>query len=264
MPRTFLATIQFDGTDFVGWQRQRVGRTVQQEVEAVLERLAGHPVRGQAAGRTDAGVHALGLGVSFTLPDRWTPDALQRAMNALLPRDCFATEIRETRPGFQARKHATERRYRYLIGTDPACRSPFRRPFEWSLGKPLELARLVEGSRRVEGRHDFLGFSVRRSERPHTRCDVREARWSERPGGIGPMFDIRADRFLHHMVRMLVGTMVEVALGKRASEDIDAVLAQRPGLTTSPPAPAAGLYFVNAVYPDEWFDLATAPSSSSA
>ena len=95
MPRTFLATLQFDGTSFLGWQRQREGRTVQAEFEAVLERLAGHPVRVHAAGRTDAGVHALGLGVSMTLPDRWTPAALDRALNALLPTDCFVVEVRE-------------------------------------------------------------------------------------------------------------------------------------------------------------------------
>jgi tRNA pseudouridine38-40 synthase len=253
MPRTFLATIQFDGTDFVGWQRQRAGRTVQGEVEAVLERLAGQLVRGHAAGRTDAGVHALGLGVSFTLPDRWTPDPLRRAMNALLPGDCWVVEVREARPGFQARRCAVERRYRYLIGTDGASRSPFRHPFEWALGRPLDLGRLSAAGRLVEGEHDFGAFSVRRSTRPHTRCRVHEARWTARSNGMGVMFEIRADRFLHHMVRMLVGTMVDLALERRPAEDLDGLLRRRPGLTTSPPAPAAGLYFVTAVYPEEWF-----------
>ncbi len=258
MPRTFLATIQFDGTDFVGWQRQRVGRTVQDEVEAVLERLAGQAVRGHAAGRTDAGVHALGLGVSFALPDRWTPDALRRAMNALLPGDCFVADVRETRPGFQARRCAIERQYRYLIGSDPASRSPFRHPFEWALGKELDVDRLRAAAARIEGQHDFKAFSVRRSVRPHTRCEVREARWTERSGGWGASFEIRADRYLHHMVRMLVGTMVDVSLDRRPLEDIDHLLAGKPGVTTSPPAPAAGLYFVTAVYPDEWFALPVA------
>jgi tRNA pseudouridine38-40 synthase len=255
MPRTFLATIHFDGTGFVGWQRQRVGRTVQQEVEAVLERLAGHAVRVHAAGRTDAGVHALGMGVSFALPDRWTPIALRRALNALLPRDCYIAEIRETRAGFHARRCATERRYRYLIGTDRDCRSPFRRPFEWALGIALDPVALAAAAAPVVGEHDFKAFSVRRSRRPHTRCEVREARWSARRDDHGVALEIRANRFLHHMVRMLVGTMVDVALGRRAVEDIGRLLGQDAGVVTSPPAPAAGMYFVTAVYDDEWFTL---------
>jgi len=258
MPRTFLATLQFDGTSFLGWQRQREGRTVQGELEAVLSRLAGHAVRVHAAGRTDAGVHALGLGVSFTLPDRWTPDALGRALNALLPADCFATEVREARPGFHARTCATERRYQYLIGTDRLARSPFRRPFEWALGTPLELAPLAAAAARLVGARDFKAFSVQRAPRPHTRCEVRLAEWSRRAGGEGIRFEIRADRFLHHMVRMLVGTMVDVALARRPLADLDRLLAREPGVRTSPPAPAEGLYFVTASYPEEWFKLASA------
>ena len=255
MPRTFLATIQYDGTDFVGWQRQREGRTVQAEVEAVLERLAGHPVRVHAAGRTDTGVHALGMGVSFALPDRWTPDPLQRSMNALGPRDCFVVSVREVRSGFHARMSATERRYQYLIGTDPLARSPFRRPFEWSLGVPLDLARLQAAATRIRGTHDFKSFSVKSSKRPHTRCEIRDACWAERPDGHGVRFDVRADRFLHHMVRMLVGTMVEVARERRPLDEVDQLLARSAEVVTSPPAPAAGLYFVTAVYPDQWFAL---------
>lgn len=255
MPRTFLATLQFDGTDFVGWQRQREGRAVQTELEAVLQRLAGQQVRVHAAGRTDAGVHALGMGASFALPDRWTPAALERALNALLPKDCFVTAVREAREGFHARRSATERRYRYLIGTDPVARSPFRRPFEWALGIPLDPAPLAEAARRIVGLHDFAALSVRRSKRPHTRCEVREARWRPRPGGRGVALEIRADRFLHHMVRMLVGTMVDVALARRPIEDVDRLLRRADGIRTSPPAPAEGLYFIAAVYPDEWFAL---------
>lgn len=259
MPRTFLATLQFDGTAFVGWQRQREGRTVQAELEAVLGRLAGQSVRAHAAGRTDAGVHALGLGVSMTLPDRWTPAALNRALNALLPADCFVTEVRETVADFQARRAATERRYRYLIGTDRLSRSPFRRRYEWPLGIALDAARLDVAAGRIMGTHDFKAFSVLRSKRPHTRCEIREARWALRPADQGMDLTIWADRFLHHMVRMLVGTMVDVALGRRALADLDRLLALDPGVRTSPPAPAQGLYFITAVYPDECFTL---PSGS--
>ncbi len=253
MPRTFLATLQYDGTDFVGWQRQREGRTVQQEFEGVLARLAGHEVRVHAAGRTDTGVHALGLGVSFTLPDRWTPSALLRAVNALVPADCFVVRVDEAREGFHARRCATGRYYRYVIGTDPGARSPFRRPFEWALGKALDGTSLDLAAARLVGTHDFKAFSVERSYRPHTHCDVRTARWERRPCDQGYTFEIAADRFLHRMVRMLAGTMIDIGLHRRPISDLDRLLAREPGVRTSPPAPPQGLYFVNASYPDEWF-----------
>src|ERR1043166_5527863 len=126
MARTFLVTLHYDGGRFAGWQRQAEGRTVQGEVERVLERLCGEPVRVHAAGRTDAGVHAIGMGTSCTVPDRWTKAALRRALNALLPEDCRAMAVREAPLGFHARTSATARRYRYVIGTDDAASSPFR------------------------------------------------------------------------------------------------------------------------------------------
>ena len=252
MPRTFLATLQYDGTRFVGWQRQREGRTVQQEFEAVLARLAGHEVRVHAAGRTDTGVHALGMGVSFSLPDRWTPSALVSALNALLPQDCFTAAVAEMKAGFHARRCASSRRYRYLIGTDPIAGSPFRRPFEWALGRALDEASLVAAAGRLIGTHDCKAFSVERSYRPHTRCEIRIAQWERRPCEQGYQFEIAADRFLHHMVRMLVGTMVDVGRGRRPLADIDRLLARETGVKTSPPAPPQGLYFLSAVYPEEW------------
>ena len=115
MSRSFLALLHFDGTEFLGWQRQATGRTVQGEVERVLARLADRHVAAHGAGRTDAGVHALGLAVSFAMPESWTPDALRRALNALLPRDIWVAALSEMRAGFHAeldslREAATEGR----------------------------------------------------------------------------------------------------------------------------------------------------------
>src|SRR5581483_11546449 len=161
MPETFLAVMHFDGSRFVGWQRQRTGRSVQGEVEKVLERFAGRRVPAHAAGRTDAGVHATGLGVSFSLPGDWTPHALRRALNALLPTDCWIQDVFRMRPGFHARKSAVARRYRYDIGTDEASASPFRRPFEWALGRPLGFDRLEAAAALIRGEHDFRAFSAK-------------------------------------------------------------------------------------------------------
>jgi tRNA pseudouridine38-40 synthase len=253
MARTFLATLHFDGAGFAGWQRQATGRTVQAELERVLEQLTGAAIRVHAAGRTDAGVHAIGMAVSCVLPDRWTGPGLHRAMNALLPDDCWIASVREARTGFHARTKASARRYRYLIGTDAAAASPFRRRYEWALGRPLDLAVLREAAAALPGEHDFSAFSVRSSPRAHKRCRVAMAEWRERPDGIGVMFEIAADRFLHHMVRMLVGTMTDMGLERRAVSDMQRLLAQEPGVRTSPPAPSQGLYFVAAEYPPEWF-----------
>jgi tRNA pseudouridine38-40 synthase len=253
MSRTFLATLHFDGTGFVGWQRQPAGRSVQAEFERVLERLFGGRTPGNAAGRTDAGVHAEGLGVSFPAPDQWTPDNLRRALNALLPPDCWVAGVQLMQPGFHARKSALSRRYRYDIGTDEASASPFRRPFEWSLARPVDLGALRAGAMLLHGMHDFRAFAVSGQAKRHYRCRIVTAEWSERSAGRGVSFHVEADRFLHHMVRMLVGTMVDVGLGRRPLSDMDMLLETGDNQRTSPPAPPQGLYFVRAGYPAELY-----------
>ncbi|HKT60478.1 MAG TPA: tRNA pseudouridine(38-40) synthase TruA [Gemmatimonadales bacterium] len=253
MSRTFLATLHFDGTGFVGWQRQPAGRSVQAEFERVLERLFGTRAPAHASGRTDAGVHAEGLGVSFSAPDHWTPADLRRALNALLPRACWVAGVQPMRPDFHARKSALTRRYRYDIGTDDASASPFRRPFEWALARPLDLAALRAGATLLHGEHDFRAFAATGQEKRHYRCRIAVAEWSERSARRGVSFQVEADRFLHHMVRMLVGTMVDVGLGRRPLSDIEMLLEVGDNQRTSPPAPPQGLYFVRATYPAELY-----------
>jgi tRNA pseudouridine38-40 synthase len=250
MSRTFLAILHYDGTGFVGWQRQPAGRSVQAEFERVLERLFGRRTVAHAAGRTDAGVHALGQGVSFSAPLSWSTADMNRALNALLPRDCWVEAVHPVATGFHARKSALSRRYRYDIGLDGAAASPFRSGFEWALAKPLERNLLQEGAALVRGEHDFRAFAAK-GDKPHYRCRLSLAEWTARPDGRGVSFDVAADRFLHHMVRMLVGTMVEVGLGRRPLGDITALLARGDNQDTSPPAPPQGLYFIAATYPPE-------------
>lgn len=253
MSRTFLALLHYDGTRFVGWQRQPNGRSVQGEFEAVLERLCRRRVVAHGAGRTDAGVHALGMGVSFTLPAKWTGPEIRRALNALLPGDCWVMDIRETAPGFHARKSAAGRRYRYVVGTDEAAHSPFRRGWEWALTRPLRFGRLTHAAADLTGEHDFRAFAVKSGPRPHYRCTVREAVWRERQDAPGVVFEIAADRFLHHMVRFLVGTMVDIGLERRPPSDMAALLRRTENDETSPPAPPQGLFFLSAEYSEQWF-----------
>jgi tRNA pseudouridine38-40 synthase len=261
--RPFLAVVQYDGARFAGWQRQPEARTVQAEFEAVLERLegGGQRVVTTGAGRTDAGVHALGQGVSFAPGDRWEGQAsdLRRALNALLPDDIWVEQVQAMRPGFDARRSATARRYRYVIGTDAAAASPFRRPYEWALagGGSLDLAALRDAAALLVGEHDFRGLAAAGAATAHYRCRVALAEWAPRAdiagGGEGVTFTIEADRFLHHMVRFLVGAMVDIALGRRPSPDFPRLLVATDNLAASPPAPPQGLYLVAVRYPPELY-----------
>lgn len=262
MRRCFLVLLHFDGSDFLGWQRQKTGRTVQGEVEQVLARLTGARVPAHAAGRTDAGVHAQGLAVSFAMPATWTHESVRRAMNALLPRDCWVAAAHEMRDGFHARTKAHSRRYHYIVGCDEASASPFRRRYEWALGRELDGSTLDQSARVIQGAHDFSSFAAKGEPKPHYVCRLSEASWSQRPDGRGFRFAVEADRFLQRMVRMLVGTMVDIALGRRPLADMHMLLNARNNQETSPPAPPQGLYFVRAAYPNEWY-LANAPEAAA-
>lgn len=243
------AVLQYLGHPFSGWQRQRSHRTVQGDLEQVLQRLVGRRVVTHAAGRTDAGVHALGQVVSFRMPDRWQPASLHRALNALLPPEIWVARVGPAPDGFDARRHATSRCYRYVVGCDPGARSPFRRPLEWALGQPLDSQLLDLGASALTGEHDFRAFSAVGQRKPHYRCRVIVSRWDGRPNGEGFIFTIEADRFLHRMVRFLVGTMVDVARRRRPPEDISRLLQATSNAEASPPAPPEGLYLVGARYP---------------
>jgi tRNA pseudouridine38-40 synthase len=177
------------------------------------------------------------------------PTTLHRALNALLPRDCWVESVEAMEAGFHARRSALSRRYRYDVGTDAAAMSPFRRPFEWALGRQLDRRALALAAAPLTGEHDFRAFAAKGEPKPHYRCRIALARWEERPDGAGVRFHVEADRFLHHMVRMLVGSMVDAGLGRRPPSDIADLLARADNSATSPPAPPQGLYFVTASYP---------------
>lgn len=249
MERTYLLIVEFDGTDFCGWQRQSEGRSVQLIIEDALARLAGTPRRATAAGRTDAGVHALGLPVSAAMPPRWTTTDLLRALNAVLPRDVAVREVRAVLPELDARRSALGRAYRYDIGIDGSCRSPFRGRVEWSLGRPLNLAAMSSAAALLMGEHDFRAFMATGEPKSHYRCRITGAMWATLDAAR-IRFNISADRFLHHMVRMLVGTLVDIGLGRRPEGDMAHLLTLPHNDETSPPAPASGLSFVSADYPE--------------
>ncbi len=250
MGRAFLLTLQFDGTDYCGWQRQKSGRSIQGTVEAVLGRLADAPVNAVAAGRTDAGVHAVGMPVSIRMPSRWEPAPLHRALNSMLPKNIGVARVQVVPDGFDARRWALERHYRYDLATAPDCRSPFRGRTEWPLGRAPDTDLLDRAAAAIVGDHSFRAFAAVGEPKPHYRCAIRTSEWS-RVDSTRIRYTIIGNRFLHHMVRMLVGTMVDIGLGRRAAEEMTMLLSRETNDLTSPPAPAAGLTFVAAAYPPE-------------
>lgn len=255
--RTVQLVLHYDGTAFAGWQVQPEQRTVQGEVERVLAGLCGQRIVAQGAGRTDAGVHARGQAVGVRVPERWTAPLLRRALNALLPGDVWVAAAHEMRPEFHARYSATSRRYAYRIGTDEEAWSPFRRRTEWAYRHALDRGVLDQSAAALLGEHRFLAFAVRGTA-PATdshRCTVSEAGWADREGGLE--FRIEANRFLHHMVRFLVGTMLDLASGRRRGDGMTALLQREDNDDTSAPAPAHGLLLERVTYPP---DLYLAPS----
>jgi tRNA pseudouridine38-40 synthase len=240
-------TLQYDGSGFAGWQVQPGERTVQAELEAALARLTNAPTRVLAAGRTDRGVHATGQVVGAVVAQKWEADALRRALNAVLPSDIWIAEAAVAATDFHARYDAVARGYTYRLGTAPVSRSPFLRRWCWPLALPLELDRLNAAAAAFVGDHSFRAFA--RSGQPERgeRCTVHAAEWTQWPRA-GVLFRVVANRFLHHMVRYMVGTMVDVARGRRPLEDVAALLAGADGLETSPPAPPEGLYLTRVYY----------------
>ena len=251
--RTVQLVLHYDGAHFAGWQRQPNERTVQSVLEEALGRLCGAPTPAIGSGRTDAGVHARGQAVGVKVPEKWQAAALRRALNALLPEDVWVSEAFEMRPEFHARYSAVARRYSYYVGTDDGALSPFRRRYEWFLAKPVDRGKLDESARQIEGEHVFRAFAVRGTAKVNDdhRCHIRAAQWSDREGGL--VFRIEANRFLHHMVRFLVGTMVEIGRGKRDMSDLARLLTAPDNTDVSPPAPARALFLERVEYPAELY-----------
>ncbi len=249
--RRIKLTLHYDGGAFFGWQVQPGARTVQGQLEAALSRLADRPVSVLGAGRTDRGVHATGQVASAVMPGKWTAGAVRRGLNAVLPRDVWVAAAEEVTLDFHARYDAVAREYEYRVGTAEVARSPFLRPYCWALDtrrEPVEAALLVQAAVVLRGVHSFRAFAKTGQPERGERCTVERAEWEEWKAGA--LFRIRANRFLHHMVRYLVGTMVEVARGRRSAADIVRLLDCDPGVETSPPAPAEGLFLTRVYYPD--------------
>jgi tRNA pseudouridine38-40 synthase len=243
MPTTRL-DIAYDGSGFSGWAAQPGLRTVQGELESALERITGQPIGLTAAGRTDAGVHALGQVASFEHGDG-LPDRLGERLNSLLPTDVAVRGVERAPDGFDARRDARSRVYRYrMLGS--RTRDPFeeRRALWWRY--PLDLDALQACAAATVGRHDFTAFTPTQTDHVHFQREVLECAWESAPPILA--LNIEADAFMRNMVRVLVGTMLEVGGGRRAVDDFRALLEGAPRERAGETAPAHGLYLVAVRY----------------
>lgn len=251
--RSVQLVVHYDGARFSGWQRQPDERTIQGVLEGAVAKLCGTSIAVVGAGRTDAGVHARGQAAGVRVPGKWTAQTLRRSMNGLLPDDVWIAAAFEMREEFHPRYSAIARSYSYFVGTDDFAASPFRRTHELIWTKSLDTARMARASAALHGNHCFRAFAVKGTA-PATdehRCTVSHAAWTERPGGL--RFDITADRFLHRMVRFLVGTMLEIGERRREPESIEQLLAETDNANVSQPAPPHALFLERVDYPPQLY-----------
>jgi tRNA pseudouridine38-40 synthase len=245
--RRIAFTVQYDGSAYFGWQLQPDQPSVQGELERVLSRLFAAPARVIGSGRTDRGVHAVGQVAAVDAPAGWDATELRRALNALLPPNIWIARATPVADRFHPRFDATGRSYTYRLGLSEVSASPFHAPWCWPLGRPLDATVMISATEAIPGEHSFRAFAKSGQEERGDRCHVTAAGWYEWPG-MGWIFRIDADRFLHHMVRYLVGTLVEIGLGRRPPTDMARLLAGDEELETSPPAPPQGLFLSCVTY----------------
>ena len=241
MARRLLLTIEYDGTDFAGWQLQPNARSVQGVIEAAFKAVAQEDVRVNAASRTDAGVHAAGQAAHVDSDTRLSAVELRRALNAELPSDVAVREVFSVPPGFSARRDAISKRYVYRI-LNTGQPSPLRRRQVWHLRLPLDLGAMREAAGSVLGMHDFSAFRGAPGGAPPEEGTQRTVDCLEIVSAPPEVrIVVEGKSFLRHMVRNIVGTLVEISQGRRSAADMARILASGDRALAGPTAPAHGL-----------------------
>jgi tRNA pseudouridine38-40 synthase len=245
--RTVKLTLAYDGSDYVGWQRQASGESIQGLIEDALSKIEGSAVVVHGAGRTDAGVHAEGQAASARISSALDDETLARALNANLPPAIRVMDAQTVGGDFHARFSAAAKRYEYRIWIGPAV-SPFVNRYVWHVPQPLQMSLLEEATRVIPGEHDFAAFQGSGSATHTTVRRIVSAAWRRSPTEPLVAFEITGEGFLRHMVRSLVGTLVDIGLGRRPVGDMARLLTDPARADVGRTAPACGLFLVGVEY----------------
>ena len=237
--------IEYDGSNYSGWQLQVGQDSIQARLEAVLKRIFSRNVRVHGSGRTDAGVHALGQVAAFELPRHFEPDDLRRAMNAMLPPDIAIIEAAAVSDDFDPRRDARLRAYEYrMLNQDRRSAFDFR--YAWLVSAPLDLGAMNGAARRFIGEHDFTSFRSLGSDETTTLRRVYVSEWNRDRNRF--VYHVEASSFMRHMVRTMVATMVEAGRGKLAPAQVTALIEARDRSLAPASAPPCGLFLVEVRY----------------
>lgn len=244
MSNRYKLTFEYDGTNFQGWQNQPEGRTVQGVIEEALSRFYQQEISIVGQGRTDAGVHAKGQVAHVNLPSMYNINRIYRAMSGLLPKDVALINTQKEDADFHARFHAKSRIYQYTVINRP---SPLLRYYSWSVFKPLSFQLLEECAEMVMGEHDFINYCIPPDESEMTTiCTIHQSFWKKEEEIL--TYKIEGNRFLRHLVRRLVGAMVQVADGTFGKRDFQRLLSANKTDRKGHAAPARGLMLISVKY----------------
>ncbi len=246
MVRTIKLLIEYDGTNYLGWQVQARGETIQGTIQERLEQILGEPVHLVGAGRTDAGAHAIGQVAHFKTRSSLDLGSIHRALNSLLPEDILIQKVEEAEEDFHARKGARVKVYEYRVLNRP-LRSVFHRRYAWHIPQSLNWEEMRKATQKLIGEHDFSAF---RSTGTPTKSGIRKvfrAEWKREREGL-MRFEIEGSGFLKQMVRAIVGTLVEVGRGKLDAEAFQRILESKDRRNAGPTAPAHGLFLKEVKY----------------
>jgi tRNA pseudouridine38-40 synthase len=244
--KNFKLTIEYDGTGYHGWQRQKHQRSIQAAIERRLAIMTGETVVLTGSGRTDAGVHALGQVASFRTLSTIPPDAFRRGLNSLLPGDIVIRECTEVDAAFHARYDVTGKRYHYRI-LNRDVPSAVERNYVWHVRKPLDVGAMRLAARHIRGVHDFKAFEGTGSPRSTTVRHITHIELvNERPEML--VLEIEGNGFLRFMVRNIVSTLVDAGVGKISPDDVRQILLSRDRSRAGPTAPPTGLFLISVTY----------------
>jgi tRNA pseudouridine38-40 synthase len=243
--RNIKLSIEYDGTNYHGWQSQKKENTIQKVIECSIERIINSRVKLIGAGRTDAGVHALDQVANFLTDSEIPAELLKRGLNSILPYDIKIKDIEESPTDFHARLDAKGKIYQYMI-LNSEYPSPFLNRYSWHIKKNLDLEAMEEGSKYFIGEKDFSAFMASGSRVNNRIREIRWARWTKRGDII--IFSINANGFLRHMVRIIVGTIVYIGLGKLSTLSIEDIFNSKDRKKAGITAPPQGLFLKKVIY----------------